>query len=585
MKKCLIFVFLACSVLHIPAQTAVIKKIQFHGNKRVATKELQSWFESPINSRFTIEDIHRKSIRVLEEYSNLGLLFVEVDSVVYHITPDSSGVTIDIYIDEGPEVTTGRIQLTGIDSSRGEAILNRFDSRPGKKFDQSSFSRDLDDALLQLEKDGYPFCRFDLDTVTLDSIAPDKEAFGVILKTATGPQLIIEEIAIEGNQTTKDYVILREIRIKRGSIYDINKVAQISAKLLRLGFFKRVEEPQVFLASENKGGLVIRVEEGNSSTFDGVIGYTPGTGDEKGYFTGLIDVSLGNLLGTGRSLLAHWQKRTQKTQDLKFHYREPWVLGLPLSVGLGFEQLIQDTTYIDRKLGLDMSLPVLDNFTIIASGYQTDIIPDSLGSHQLGIPRSRALTGSIGIQYDTRDDLLNPIKGVFYQTTVESGVKENLGPASLLAELDLKGKVNNKRLSLDVEFYAPLLRRQVLAVSLHGRQIRSSETIIPLPDQYRLGGTRTLRGYREDQFRGSAVAWSNLELRYILGRRSRVFAFWDNGYYTSPTESGKKEGMVTGYGVGFRLETGLGIMGIDYGLGKGDDLMNGKLHIGLINEF
>ena len=45
------------------------------------------------------------------------------------------------------------------------------------------------------------------------------------------------------------------------------------------------------------------------------------------------------------------------------------------------------------------------------------------------------------------------------------------------------------------------------------------------------------------------------------------------------------EGYKLGYGLGLRLETGLGIMGIDYGLGQGDGIFNGKVHVGLINEF
>ena len=40
-----------------------------------------------------------------------------------------------------------------------------------------------------------------------------------------------------------------------------------------------------------------------------------------------------------------------------------------------------------------------------------------------------------------------------------------------------------------------------------------------------------------------------------------------------------------GYGIGLRLETRLGLFGIDYGLGEGDRLSNGKVHIRLINEF
>jgi outer membrane protein assembly factor BamA len=126
-----------------------------------------------------------------------------------------------------------------------------------------------------------------------------------------------------------------------------------------------------------------------------------------------------------------------------------------------------------------------------------------------------------------------------------------------------------------------------LALSFHGRRISSSEKFIPIPDQYRLGGTRSLRGYREDQFRGSTIAWSNMEYRYILGPRSRAFVFCDVGYYHAENSNGVSEDLKIGYGFGVRLETGLGIMGIDYGLAYGEKtgLMSGLLHVGLVNEF
>jgi hypothetical protein len=78
----------------------------------------------------------------------------------------------------------------------------------------------------------------------------------------------------------------------------------------------------------------------------------------------------------------------------------------------------------------------------------------------------------------------------------------------------------------------------------------------------------------------------NLEYRYLLGRRSRVFVFGDGGYFARPADPEEKiEDYKVSYGFGFRLETRLGIMGVDYGLGEGSGLLGGLIHVGLINEF
>ena len=583
----ILFMLMIFAAQILPAQKQrqiPVKSIQFYGVKKAAKSDVSKWFAVREKQPFNPEGLHQRAMDLLRGYAQHGMPFTRVDSLVYQIARDSSAALIRVYIHEGKNIRTGAIQLTGTDTLTAMKIRSRFYTRPGKEFQQKKFDTDMDDALTQFEEKGYPFGRFDLKAVTLDSSSKAAK-FGIKLKTIQGPRLIIKEIQIVGNKLTKKNVILRELRIKPGEIYDQRKVGQIQARLMRLGYFTRVDEPQVFLSSQNEGGLLIRLEEGNASTFDGDVGYNPATATEKGYVTGLINISVGNLLGTGRSLLVHWQKRDRKTQDMKFHYREPWVGGFPVSVGFGFQQLIQDTTYIQRDMGLDISMPLMESFSISSEFSRSEITPDSLGSYMFLIPHNRSFNASIGIYYDTRDDLLNPQSGIYYQTSIQAGRKKILGPADLVNSLQLKDRVDNKRLSLDVEYYSSIFKRQVLAISLHGRQIRSNEKVIPLSDLYRLGGARTLRGYREDQFRGASVGWTNLEYRYILGRRSRVSLFTDAGYYSATTHSGKNEAYKIGYGFGFRLETGLGIMGIDYGLGQGDGLFNGKVHVGLINEF
>ncbi len=590
-KTSLKILFIFLFGLAVPAapqsKKILIEKIDFFGVEKVSLKQAKTWFGLSEKANFNLTELQKSSLALLKGYADHGMPYTKIDSLTYFINRDSSRAGINIYIHEGNKVTGGDMILTGLDSVQTEQVKSRFDTRPGKDFDPAVIEGDLEDALVRFEMQGYPFSRFDLESITLDSVNTNQEEIGLHWKTITGPRLVINEIRFAGNKLTKEHVLRREIGIKNGDIYDYDRVSNIRPKLIKLGYFEEVYEPEVFLAQKNEGGLIITVKEGNASKFDGVLGYNPGTETEKGYITGLIDISLGNLFGTGRTLLVHWQKRDRQSQDMKFYYREPWIAGIPLSVGGGFEQLIQDTTYIQRDLGMDFSLPVYENFTAMAEFSRNEISPDSLGSYLLGIPKSRTLNASFGIMYDTRDDRINPRSGAYYQTSIQTGRKTNLGPEELIRDLELRDKVDNKRLSLDVEFYLPLFKRQVLAVSLHGRQIRSNEKYIPVSDQYRLGGARTLRGYREDQFRGSSLGWTNLEYRYILGRRSWAFVFTDAGYYYSLTQSGTNEDYKIGYGFGFRLETGLGIMGIDYGLGagEGDGLFSGKIHVGIVNEF
>ena len=123
-----------------------------------------------------------------------------------------------------------------------------------------------------------------------------------------------------------------------------------------------------------------------------------------------------------------------------------------------------------------------------------------------------------------------------------------------------------------------------MALEARAAGIASTEDDVPFHELLVLGGSSNLRGYREEQFRGTRTAVGTLEYRYLLGRYSRAVAFLDVGYFYRGGPNSAKDTKL-GYGIGLRGETRLGTISLDYGLGEGDGLLDGKLHVGLIRGF
>ena len=563
-----------------------VAKIRVEGDTYFSKKELLQWLGWPKGSLFSESEVEQHCSNLLREYQRQGFYFARVDSVISAPAQEAGKVNLDLYLTAGNRMRVDTLLLGGLDMAQAQILLHDFRLHPGATFTEATLEEDIDGALIRLENGGYPFAAVQISTVNLTSGKEKANGLGLHLWVNPGPLVTVDRVRIEGHTVTKESVIRRELRIRSGEVYDQRRVSRLRPRLMRLGFFKEVAEPEVFLDEKGRGGLLLSVTEGNTNQFDGVVGYNPAAGRTPGYFTGLLDVTLGNLLGTGRSVRAHWQKKDRQSQELKFHYGEPWVLGLPVHAGLGFEQTIWDTTYVERDWSIDLNMPVTETLTAFANVGHKEISPDSLGSVRFGIPESRTWFMATGVSHDTRDDRFNPRRGVSYRTAVELGRKRVSGPEAIIQQYDLLRQSDNKKLELDFELYVPTFRWQVISLGLHGRQITSNQTPLPITDQFRFGGTRTLRGYREDQFRGTKVAWANWEYRYLLGSRSRVFLFFDTGYYSRPeTASGEVSAYKLGYGFGVRLETRLGILGVDYGLGEGDSLFNGKVHIGIVNEF
>lgn len=160
------------------------------------------------------------------------------------------------------------------------------------------------------------------------------------------------------------------------------------------------------------------------------------------------------------------------------------------------------------------------------------------------------------------------------------------GPVDYITP-DLKLNSTLQRIELVLNVFYELFPKQVAALKFNGKELRGD--FFEQSDLFRLGGTNSLRGYREDQFLGNRIFWSNFEYRYLLTRRTYGFLFFDSGYYLRNEDLqrniAKQEGFKIGYGLGLNIETGLGVMSVSFALAKGDSFSEGKIHFGLVNEF
>mgnify|MGYP000465865622 FL=1 len=474
----------------------------------------------------------------------------------------------------------GMLSITGSAAIPRALLREDIDSAPGAPFSEAALQRDIARLLDRYDRAGYPFAAVRIAALQLRR-AGDSALADITLHIDEGPLLHIDEITVTGNTLTDADVIVREARIEKGARYDAEIVRDIRRRLERLQFFSRVAEPQLTLRDDSIGGLRIAVEEGSTNRFDGVVGYQPAQdSEESGYFTGLVDVRFGNLFGTGRQLAARWERATRESSELALHYLEPWLFGFPLNIAVGFFQRQQDSAYVRRAADAEISLLATTDITVAATLEATEVIP-SVNSTLTGLYRSRTLAAGLQLRIDTRDDVYNPRSGIFLRNAYSGGDKTYTAPAGD----DISDFI--QRIEIDAEHYLELFPRVVLATALHGRELSGDE--LDASDLYRVGGANTLRGYREEQFSGTRFGWLNSELRYSLGRRTFAFAFFDFGYIeVSPDSERGREEMTafrSGYGLGARIETALGIMGVSYALGRGDGLSEGKIHFGLINAF
>jgi len=564
-------------------QRTVIRSIGITGNDAFTQREILARMIVKPSLRFSLEQLRQDVERIAGMYHERGYFFarVRIDTLLF--THDSAAVDIILRIDEGAQTEVHTVRVQGNTALTADEILKQFDTKPGNVFFPSLLERDLDYLLQRYERIGYPFAQAKIAAITLDPADPprdDRTLLMIDLQVDEGMFVQIQEVLVEGNTETKTNVVVRETRLQMGEPYNEDKVRAIPQRLNRLNIFSSVSEPELYVGARG-GGLLIRVQEGPTNTFDGVAGYVPGSGNERGFLTGMVNIGMRNLFGTGRKMNARWQREDRLSQELALRYVEPWVLDEPVNLTGSFFQRQQDTTYVRRMIELRTDLMVTESFSLGALYSHENIIPSSSITY---LANSSTISTGFEVQYDSRDDIFSPTSGVLYRSDYRIGRKKIFGLPDTSTE---QRTATVQRLGLDFEWYVETFTRQVAMVGLHGRDLRSGR--IEIGDLYRFGGTNTMRGYRENQFVGSRVVWSNMEYRFLLARRSFVFGFFDAGYYFRASDRTRRmtsaQEFKYGYGVGLRLETGIGAIGVSFALGEGDSFSQGKIHFGLINEF
>jgi outer membrane protein assembly factor BamA len=510
--------------------------------------------------------------RVVNEYAQLGYW----NAVIESIYDSSDAVVVNRYrVDEGPLAV---LKPIGMSTKIGS---------------QSSFSEWVERTLRRQADIGYPFAQMQI-------VAVEEHGAGLYALDArldNGRRVVIANVLPSGNTVTRNRVISRELRQVVPWVYSQEVVDDWRNRLRRTGYFDYVGTPELVVpdSSSATANLIIQVAEGRPNRFEGVVGYQPGSGASgDGSFTGLIDLVLGNLWGTGRHIDARWERPVRETTTLSLRYREPWLAGMPVD-GEGSLGVEQRPGYTVEEIGLSLTTDLWLGLSATGSIGREIVRSDSVAL--LGGPRSRGYVLGASVALDTRDNEMNTVRGLHYRLSWQASYRTNqVDDVDFVAVFGETGWPSDERTSsvrLDVEHYTALGKGFVFAPAWHGMRVTTDSEghDVTEADQVRIGGVGTLRGYQQEQFAGNLAAWGNHELRYQLGPASRVFCFVDAGVIQWSTPSINGGDLVDhiawpiGYGFGLRARTGAGVLGIDFGWGRNDTFGDGKVHVGIQSAF
>ncbi len=563
--------------MHAQDDIVVIQTVTMTGNEIFTNNELFAAGALVIPGTYRLQDIDNKLAAFLSPYHDTGYLFAEIESYSMARLEHDDHYSISLSIKEGSLFLIRSVVLSGVTDNENrdlQAALPKMETRFTKEI--------IDDTVEKIavfyEDYGYPYTIIS-NNVTDIILSNDlsKNFVDLEFEVAKNKFVEIDSIVVSGIEYTRPDVIIREGRIAVGDIFREKNVGRSREYIGKLPYLSEVSEPELFELENGKSILRYAVTERKSNNFSGLVGYVPSSSKENGYYVGTFMMDIGNMFGSGRKFQSEWQRLDRSSQKLRVFYEEPWIAGIPLSINGQFEQSFQDSSYVKRTFSLRAGYQLNSSVMAHVSVGSESVIAEDQGKLLFDLVNSSSTLYSAGITYNSLDYRLNPRQGVYYSTSVTHQNRSQNGDNTVSGDV-----ISDKKINADLELAYPL--KSNVVSYLHGswNQTTTSGSDVPVSERWYLGGSSSIRGYREKQFLASKVAWFNLELRHLNNRESRVFLFFDGGLFQDP---GKNSQNRFGYGFGFRVDSRLGMVGFDFGLGSNDEFSNAKVHFSVRNSF
>lgn len=318
------------------------------------------------------------------------------------------------------------------------------------------------------------------------------------------------------------------------------------------------------LTNNKKIGAIIDLDTNFKNYFSGLVGAS--NSNDSWDITGQIDLHLENQWRSANIIELHWKRLDEESQLLNIYVEEPYPFGLPIGVSISFHQDLRDGNFVNNEsaVGIIKTVPGVAKFGFGGStkNINSTAKGDSLGFTDLA-NNSIYLTGEI----DRRNDIWLATSGHYASISVDIGECTVNDSNSVSA-----------RISSEFGKYFNITERSNLFIKVNSHGKWLNKGLIHDGELIRYGGANNLRGYAEDVFKSEWVIIPTIEYSVKFSQNQKFIVFSDLAIQD------KYNQLPLGIGFGLTQVTKSSIFKIDFGIGRGDKLKNGKVHLQLLTK-
>jgi outer membrane protein insertion porin family len=285
-------------------------------------------------------------------------------------------VDITVPVEEGDRYRIKAITFTGNKAiTNTEVLRHQFKIKDGDIFNRTAIGKGLEDLRKAYASLGY----INFTSVPDTEIDEDKKLVTLKIDIDEGKQYFVRRIEFEGNTTTRDKVIRRELALEEGQVYNGQLWELSLLRLNQLQYFEQLKPDQdSTITQDNQNSTVditLKVKEKGKNS----IGLTGGVSGLAGSFIGL-NYQTNNFLGLGETLTVEGNVGSYE-RSIMFGFTEPYMFDRPLqgsftvfSSRYNYNQAELANIYSGQNLNLPQNYQnLLQNFTQSSTGFTVGV--------------------------------------------------------------------------------------------------------------------------------------------------------------------------------------------------------------------
>jgi len=528
-----------------------VGRIKFEGNRAIRSRILRNamknlrpvgiphsiFLENLFARTYDATKLEEDTERVRAEYQNRGYFKALVGDPKTEIRDTGRkgpripllqagpGKAVDLTfpIEEGDQYRLGKITFKNNKAiSNVNALRSLFPLRDGDIFSREKIAKGLENLRKAYGEYGY----INFTPVPSTTFDDEKKLAYLEIDVDEGKQFFVRRIEFQGNTTTRDKVIRRELALEEGSIYNSRLWELSLLRLNQLSYFDQLkpDDPNVTDKKlDEKNGLVdltLHVKEKGKNQ----IGLNGGVSGLEGAFIGL-NYSTNNFLGRGETLQVQLSLGNL-ARTVMFGFTQPYMFDRPLQFGftvfgnkISYNQARQLSIFSGQSLNLPGTvLQNLQNYSQSSVGFTTSVsYPLKRSFKRLGVTYSldRSTLLPLSTASKTLFDFIafrgisgpQAVNGIitsklfpnFSFNTLDSGISPHHGHQMTMgAELaGIGGTVRSIRPIVQYKQFFPVQnRRNAIGFNVSGSFISGWGGLVAPPFQrFFMGGENDIRGF------------------------------------------------------------------------------------------